>query len=131
MLFAPLLVSGCIGFATVQPRETTDALPIADGVTSESATPSELLAAWGAPDARHSVGGDEIWRYERERRWAGVVLIPVVPVPLLLPVAHDRVEFRFHGDTLLDSRVWKVEGRVALCGLAIGPCSAPGCYFGR
>jgi hypothetical protein len=130
LLLLPFLVCGCVGFATVRPRETTDTLPIADGVTSESATRADLLTAWGEPGAKRSAGGDEIWTYERNRRWAGVVLLPVVPVPLLLPVAHDRVEFRFRGDTLVDTRVWRVEGRVAMCGLATGPCSVPGCYVG-
>jgi hypothetical protein len=124
-LFVPFLASGCLGFATVRPRETRES------VATDATTPDQLLDAWGAPDAKRSVDGDEIWSYEQDRRWAGVILIPVVPVPLLLPVAHDRVEFRFRDDTLVDARVWKVGARGALCGLAIGPCSSPGCYVDR
>jgi hypothetical protein len=98
----------------MRPRETRRE------VTSESTTPDQVLRAWRPPGT-----------YPGERRWAGVVLMPIVPLPLLLPVAHDRVEFRFRGGTLVDARVWTVEGRVALCGLAVGPCSSPGCYVGR
>ena len=122
-LFLPFLASGCLGFATVRPRETRES------VATEPTTRDQLLDAWGAPDAKHSVDGDEIWTYRKDRRWAGVILVPVVPVPLLLPVAHDRVDFRFRGDTLVDARVWKVEMRAALCAPVMGPCSSPGCEF--
>lgn len=131
-LVLPFLGCGCVGYVTALPRERlVEALAIADGLTTDSLTPEELASHWGEPGERRSEDGDEIWVYERERQGAGIVLFPVVPLPLLLPVTHRRVEFRFRDRMLLETRERTVRQRMALCALAMGPCSAPGCYRDR
>lgn len=124
LLLAPLLACGCVGYATVLPRDSE--------VEELASTPEQLERERGAPDEKRVQNGDEVWEYEKHRRWAGLVLIAgVAPLPLMLPVAHDRLEFRFRDETLVSARSWKVATHSDYCGLVTGPCAVPGCESDR
>lgn len=67
------------------------------GEPSVRATRDDFLKHWGEPQSRIVSGNNETWRYsEAEKRWCGVWLVFVVPIPLLLPICdtYDTVEFK-------------------------------------
>jgi hypothetical protein len=132
LLLVPLLACGCVGYATVSPRDVgpqeAEKFAVEQGLSTESLTPEQLQSQWGAPASRRAEDGRDVWVYERDRQWAGLLLIAVaVPVPLMLPVAHDQLELGFQGDTLVSVRARKVQMHGAICAIVLGPCAAPGC----
>jgi hypothetical protein len=56
LLLAPLLTCGCVGYATVLPRDSE--------VEELASTPEQLERERGAPDEKRVQNGDEVWEYE-------------------------------------------------------------------
>lgn len=128
-LLWPLLSCGCLGATTVLPEDRAlYELDLGDGTIADDPTPSQVASHWGEPAERRREGDQEIWLYAREREWVGAVVWAVVPVPLLLPVSRREVELRFSGGRFVSVREHAAEPHSAFCGLAVGMCSAPGCY---
>jgi hypothetical protein len=101
-----LCLSGCIGLgvAVLGSDENTLQHPqisIDKGVVlqTEDAAPwfdaGELKRHWGAPDGVERVSETvERWQYNFGLRWNGVgVLIAFLPIPIMVPVGHEYVEF--------------------------------------
>jgi hypothetical protein len=127
LLLLPWLLCGCVGYVTLLARER--AVPVTSAWNAESLTAEQVLPARRAPDAKYvDPEGYEVWAYQGERRWVGIVPLLVVPLPLLLPLAHDSTTLRIRDGRVVSARERKVEARQALCAVAMGPCSAPGCH---
>lgn len=64
-------------------------------------TSEELLAHWGKPDDIYKDElRKEIWRYEFGLRWNGLIIGFIVPIPLVIPVGHDYIEFHIQNNTV-------------------------------
>lgn len=58
-----------------------------------------LAKYWGAPDEiTHQDDGREVWEYKQGLRWNGAVVAFIIPVPLILPVGNNHIEFTFDSD---------------------------------
>jgi hypothetical protein len=133
MLLAILcpFLQGCVGLVVPKPHtETIDNPKISFYVhepygvtkrtsseaTNEFAYTSEWLQkSWGTPDSiRHATGtSDEVWTYKSGPIWEGVVPFVIVPVPLILPVAKEKVRFSLHDGYVVSAAVtesWAVGG---------------------
>src|SRR3974390_105990 len=103
-----LLLQGCVGGVVVKTRTTVINDPVIPfyseipqptsrkdlpGATNEAAyTPDILRKYWNGPDlVSHGAGSDEIWTYKSRLIWKGVVPFVIVPIPLILPVAREKV----------------------------------------
>jgi hypothetical protein len=118
------LLSGCVGLVIETPAEERIENPLPHnatrflGVTADRwacrspaaasalATKADYLKAWGEPGRRSATANGEKWSYEEERRWCGVVVLAIVPLPLMLPLCgtHDHVEFERESAVLSSSR---------------------------
>lgn len=120
ILFAMLspLLQGCVGVAVLKPHTEMISDPVIgrywhhpDAVSKRNSskatnavvyTSEWLHASWGTPNnVTHISGGiDEVWTYRLRPIWGGVVPFVIIPIPLALPVAREKVCF-----TLRDGRV--------------------------
>jgi hypothetical protein len=62
---------------------------------------------WGEPQhiSHNSTGSDEIWTYNSGLVWEGVVPFVIIPIPLVLPVAHEKVCFSLHDGRVVSASV--------------------------
>jgi hypothetical protein len=104
VIFVCLLTQGCVGVAVNAPKSHTVAHPSfynSPGVFNvgpESAkgptTEEWLRAHWGEPaKIKHlsKNSRDETWTYEFRTMPYGVVLFIIGPIPLELPIGHEKV----------------------------------------
>lgn len=55
-------------------------------------TPDLLREYWENPDlVSHGRGSEEIWTYKSRLIWKGVIPFVIIPIPLILPVAKEKV----------------------------------------
>lgn len=55
-------------------------------------TPELLRKYWENPDlVSQGAGSDETWTYKSRLIWKGVMPFVIVPIPLILPVAREKV----------------------------------------
>src|SRR5580658_85638 len=143
---APLLIfclftQGCVGIAVLKTQSATSVnpeIPIvrlfddrclisrdAIGTSADVYTATWLEAHWGKPKSiRHpgATDSDEIWTYQFNLNWNGVVAAVLVPIPIVLPVGRERVQFVLrHGVVVSGKETWTrwVGGAY---GLSAGPC---------
>jgi hypothetical protein len=87
---------------------------------------SELLDHWGEPDAIVNKNGEESWIYEFGLRWIGLgVGFGLLPVPLGIPIGHEKLSFSIDQKKQLVSVTIKAHGGYGFM------CSFlwhPGCY---
>ena len=65
-----------------------------------------LEAHWGKPLTVTRAGPDtldEIWTYKFGAVWEGVVPVVVIPIPIALPLAREKVEFLLHDGRLVNA----------------------------
>jgi hypothetical protein len=84
------------------PPQTTNQGPYYLSCTSEW-----LRTHWGNPDriSRNATNSDEIWTYKSGAIWEGIVPFVIIPVPLILPVAKEKVCFNLHDGHVVSARV--------------------------
>lgn len=99
------LLSGCAGLAVEffgndettisNPMVGTDRGMFDHGYDLPELTAEDLRKFWGPPDwADRLETGGELWRYHFGLRWNGVgLLLLVVPIPILVPVGFEYVDF--------------------------------------
>lgn len=110
-----VFIQGCtmLGVAAIGNRSSSIATP---NVSNEKKciersiggvspiTSEELLAHWGKPDNSYKDGfGQEIWRYEFGLRWNGLVIGLIIPIPLVIPVGHDYIEFDMENNHVMSA----------------------------
>ncbi len=68
-----------------------------------------LQKYWGHPDriSRNSANSDEIWTYKSDLIWEGVVPFAIIPIPLILPVTHEKVCLKLHDGHVVNASVTK------------------------
>lgn len=86
---------------------------------------------WGQPShikqvTRPTEG--ELWTYNFDHKWCGVIPYIVIPIPLLLPVGRDRVVFHIQAGRVASADVTTIGGYQAVAGL--GP-EGPSAISGR
>ena len=103
-----LLLQGCVGGVVLKMRTTVINDPVIpfyseipqptskkDSPEATNAvvyTPDLLRKYWNSPDlVNHGVGSEEIWTYKSRLVWKGVIPFVIVPIPLILPVAREKV----------------------------------------
>ena len=50
---------------------------------------------------------DEVWMYKGDLAWVGAVPFVIVPIPLILPVTHEKVRFTLRDGHVVDASVTK------------------------
>jgi hypothetical protein len=106
VLAACLLTPGCFGFVVNRTRTETFKQPwIADrpsisavstNYSTDVPTAVWLQEHWGKPASIRRVstqGPAERWTYKFRVAWCGIVPCVIVPVPLVLPLAREKVVF--------------------------------------
>ena len=130
VMLCPCL-QGCVGFVVPKPHsETIDNPKISFyvhepyGVTKRTSseatnglayTSEWLQKSWGTPYSIRPATGtsDEVWTYRSGPIWVGVVPFVIIPVPLILPVAKEKVRFSLHDGHVVSAIVtegWAVGG---------------------
>jgi hypothetical protein len=119
MTAACLLSQGCVGIAIKssttkefgQPRIATrpsiGAVSEA-GVGDTKVTATWLREYWGEPATIRSVSPQtqtERWTYKFSPMWYGIMPCVVIPVPLYLPLAKERVVFMLKEGCVVSARV--------------------------
>ncbi len=82
--------------------------PDASNAFSTSQCTSEWLRQhWGSPSCiQHAAGEpEEIWTYKFDTAWEGIVPFVIIPIPLMLPVAHEKVCFSLRDERVIRASV--------------------------
>jgi hypothetical protein len=107
VMLCPLL-QGCVGAVVLKTRTEVISNPVipfdseipepTSRTNSPEATnvivytPELLRKYWNSPDlVSKSAGSEEIWTYKTRLVWKGVIPFVIVPIPLILPVAKEKV----------------------------------------
>jgi hypothetical protein len=86
-----LAVPGCIGIVGVGDQESELKYEEKDYIESNS-----FKDRHGKPARIELDNGKELWTYEDQvgdRRWRGVVLLSIIPLPLIVPVGYDNTTY--------------------------------------
>lgn len=84
----------------------------------------ELLEHWGEPDEVRETEDGEIWTYRFGWRYTGVRLVVLLPIPLIVPIGEEYVDFVVRGDTVESARVVTDMGASYAVGLIPQMCGA-------
>src|SRR6266550_6286090 len=134
-----LLVQGCVGGAILKTRTITIQDPMVpdqreywprqresfDMTNTVVYSTAWLQDHWGKPAGITHAGANnlgEIWTYRYGAIWEGIAPIVLVPVPLALPVAREKVRFLLRDDRIISAA--RTESRTVggAYGYSIGPC---------
>jgi len=80
----------------------------------------DLIKTWGSPDKIIKIRNNvEKWEYRFGSRWNGIILeIIILPLPLILPVGYDYVEFTVENNWVTNVRTKNQESLLIIgCGL--------------
>lgn len=103
-----LLLQGCVGAVVLKTRtevindpaipfdseipQPTSRTNSAEAANAIVYTPDLLRKYWNSPDSvTHGAGSDEVWTYKTRLVCKGVIPFVIVPIPLILPVAWEKV----------------------------------------
>lgn len=100
------MTSSCIGVHLIlgAAQHTKNKMP-ASGIgelQEQTGHPSraDFIRHWGNPYRKDSVDGSERWLYRsRYRRWRGLVVWAIVPLPLVIPAGRYKSTVVFSGDS--------------------------------
>ena len=103
------LSTGCVGvmvshtqhqtfdFPSVRNKAAADAVFTPHGMTNGyNLTANELSKRWGQPQEikpHPYAPNSEVWTYQFGRFWCGVIPCIVIPIPLVAPLAGEKVQF--------------------------------------
>lgn len=142
-----LLLSGCVGLGvSVEGNQEMTLSNPRINVQKNGLDPEEnpapwiksedLLYYWGEPDKKKQMeDGSVLWKYKFGLRWNGIgTLLGVIPLPLMLPVGKDYIEFKIENDWIV-SATTKQNAQTAVYGcvfILLVPHGSPGadCEFG-
>lgn len=135
-LVATLLTQGCVGVVT-RGMETQTFAPVMiarkpatysveasgrmSGNDPEIENPTSLWVRqhWGQPSHVKQVTRPikgELWTYNFDHKWCGVMPCLVIPIPLLLPVGTERVVFQIQNGRVTTADVTTLCGYQAVAG---------------
>lgn len=110
--------SGCAGIQSVTTTaEQKNAPPIGQRIGEAlnqpgTSTKADVLRMWGSPKQRIPLGERELWVYDRDLAWRGVILWLFAPIPFLVPAGMNTTTVEFQRDTVVG--FWNEHGNV-LC----------------
>jgi len=85
-----------------------------------------LLNNWGKPSSVvfQSFPQREIWTYKRRLIWNGCVLYVGIPIPIILPVAREKIVLVLRDGWVMSATVTRITSWDATAGLGVnsGPC---------
>ena len=142
VVLAGMLTQGCVG-VLVGGRETTEIKdPFISGVGPWSQSVHEgahdtvytaewLRSKWGEPASVRiaPAGAVERWTYKSKRQcWFGVMPMVIIPIPLMVPTGHEKIEFVLEAGRVVSARRvrWHTGGVMAGLFSAEGPFSTCG-----
>ena len=149
ILIASLLAStltGCAGVIAVQEHNITRTPPTKQGWTPDvcpgtevgkfahcgyAATKEEFRQAWGDPASVKQDGENEVWQYNRDVAWRGVVVgAIIIPLPLVAPTGFNHETLTFGPDGKLINSVSEIGGPGAAVGCMYWPLANDqfGCF---
>lgn len=144
LVTATICLSGCAGLGVVAfgDEESTIANPRISvekgGLDSEDRSApwtkaEDLLKSWGTPDKLEQTNTKtQLWTYHLGIRWNGIVVVAVIiPIPLIVPVGSDYIEFRIENDWVVSARTME-DAWLSMygCVFLLGPHSVAHCQFG-
>lgn len=88
-------------------RKPDASKPVNDRGEKSDPTSEWLQRYWGAPARINHVraSSDEVWTYNSDLIWEGVVPFVVIPVPLLVPATREKVCFSIHDGRVVGARL--------------------------
>ncbi len=127
LILTTVFVSGCMGLGVGllgNDEETVKNPHIHEkGILTEGSTPwvnaEDLHRYWGSPDSlEHTSQAAELWQYNFGLRWNGVgLLVAFIPLPLMIPVGHEYIEFGIENGLVVKART-KEHTWIAMYGCA-------------
>ena len=84
---------------------------------------AEVFEKFGKPDLISQREDVEVWRYNHDWAWRGIMPVLIIHIPLLIPVGYNHWEFGFKGETVVSIMMEKGAG--GYCGLLM---FRPVCY---
>jgi len=134
ILAVALFTQGCVGivtrgmnsktFAPATVAEKPAPYSVAGSTRTfgpENPTSLWLRQHWGEPSYIKQITrptASEVWTYNFDHKWCGVIPIIVVPVPLLLPVGRERVIFQIQNGKVASAKVTTLGGHQTWAGLS-------------
>lgn len=145
LLILCLLLQGCVGVGVektqnqVYPNPHISNFASADGLkyagsnntNSLACTATWLEGHWGKPSriTRDETGTQtETWTYKFGPIWNGVILVPMVPVPLILPVGREQVHFVIQEGHVVSAKTRTEQSIGCGYGVSPGPCATFGVF---
>ena len=96
-----LLLSGCAGAgAMLSTKETIhpNAYFISHGSIKIDSQVSAMRHLGNPEEVVTYKSGSEKWNYNKSIAWRGVYIVVILPVPLMLPVGHNKLSLHFASD---------------------------------
>ena len=141
LLILSLFAQGCVGIMTLRTKSVTFLNPkiwdyadhlgvewqdIENKASAKTYNSVWLDSHWGKPARIKSPspqGNIETWTYDFGRRWNGIVPMIGIPIPLVIPVGREQVEFTFKDDQVVNARLVYEQEYEAVAGWYLhGPC---------
>lgn len=63
---------------------------------------SDIEAEWGKTNDLTVEGNNKSVTYKTGLRWKGIILMPIIPIPLAIPIGQKSVTFHFENDYLIN-----------------------------
>jgi len=138
------LLSGCAGIGVgvlgnAEATVTNPRISFVRGELHRTGRPvpwtkaEDLLKYWGPPDRIKRAGArTEMWTYDAGPRWNGIgLLVAIVPIPLMLPVGTNHIEFHIQDDWVMSAAALEHEWIATYgCVLVLLPHGNSVCHFG-
>ena len=138
LLAGCLLAQGCVGFVVARTKTQTFAPPSIGDKPATSAvwartgntdnvTGAWLQGHWGKPASVMPASPEsqgELWMYNLGTAWCGAIPCLVVPIPLVLPVAHQKVVFLMQEGQVVSADVTRFDFSGAYASM-LGPDGGP------
>jgi hypothetical protein len=125
VIFAPILVAGCVGAGPVTTGVWTHTEVCLSKEKRElttcklgeiAPTPAQFRDVLGEPKSQGMKDGLNYLTYNTDIAWRGLVVFAVIPIPLLIPVGHNEATLFFDHDKLVRTTQEHGEGSFAICG---------------
>jgi hypothetical protein len=107
IILLSLSLSGCAGLV-IKSNER-------EQLSSNSIITKEQLRLEKGEPSR--IEGD-VWVYElNSNNWVGVVPFIIVPIPLVLPLSEERIEYEFTAEGLKSATLYTTRMKGGICGI--------------
>jgi hypothetical protein len=140
LIVSTFFLEGCVG-AWVLREESTATTYAESQISSDKnkdkpisnlhhklPTKQSIQKEFGNPQEVETIGNKEIWHYDKELGWSGIVpILVVVPLPLIFPSNRETV-FEFEGNKALLKRDFYTKEKIHGCGIFALHTISFGCH---